>query len=100
MEVQDEEVKRDQPRTTGPLLEPLPTPEASPPSKHFDRPLSYIDIYVDDFCGLVQGNKRRRTIVKRILMNTIDEVLRPPDPSRPAEKEPISVKKLRQGDAS
>jgi hypothetical protein len=32
-------------------------------------------------------------------MNTINEVLQPPGPSRPEQKEPISVKKLRQGDA-
>jgi hypothetical protein len=78
---------------------PLPTPKLSPPSKVFEKPLSYVDVYVDDFCNLVQGDRRRRKIVKRILMNTIDEVLRAPDPSRTEQKEPISVKKLRQGDA-
>lgn len=65
------------------------------------RPLTYTDVYVDDFISVVQGSKRRRRLARRILMHTIDQIFRPLSPSDgPAHKEPISVKKLRQGDAS
>ena len=54
---------------------------------------------MDDLCSLVQGNKRRRRIVRRILMHAIDEVLQPLDPALAhIHKEPTSTKKLLQGD--
>jgi hypothetical protein len=37
------------------------------PTKPFRKPIKYWDIYVDGFCGLVQGNKWERRAVKRIL---------------------------------
>ena len=40
--------------------------------------LSYIDIFVDDFLGITQGNKARREEVKRALFHSLDDVLRPP----------------------
>lgn len=56
---------------------------------------------MDDFISLVQGNRRRRRMVRRILMNAVDEVFRRPEPSEgPQHKEPLSVKKMKQGDAS
>jgi hypothetical protein len=55
-------------------------------------------VYVDDFCNLVQGNARRRRVARRILFHAIDDILRPLDPHHPFHQEPISVKKLLQGD--
>ena len=39
--------------------------------------LAYIDIFVDDFLGITQGNKARREEVKRALLHSLDDVLRP-----------------------
>jgi hypothetical protein len=64
------------------------------------QPLNYIDVYVDDFCNLVQGSPHRRTMVRRILLHTIDEIFQPLDPAlSQIHQEPISVKKLKKGDA-
>lgn len=62
--------------------------------------LGYIDIFVDDFIGLAQGNHNRNR-VRNILMSAIDEVFRPLSPSdKPSRREPISIKKLLKGDCS
>ena len=51
--------------------------------------------------GLAQGRQPRRAYVRRALLAALDEVIRPLDPAdNPARKEPASVKKLAQGDAS
>jgi hypothetical protein len=80
----------------------LPTtvdPALRPPR---GRPiLNAFDVFVDDFLGVCQGPPPRRREVRRVLLNAIDDVLRPLDADDgPFRKEPISVKKLRQGDAS
>ena len=65
------------------------------------RPLGRFEVYVDDFCGVVQGGKRRRRRVRRVLFDTLDRVFRPIDgDDPPLRQEPVSVKKLRKGDAS
>ena len=69
-------------------------------------PLSYIDIFVDDFVALSQdatpgndsSNARR---VRRTLLHAIDDVFRHLEPDdNPFRKEPVSMKKLEQGDCS
>ena len=67
-------------------------------------PLSYIDIFVDDFVGLAQAparapdNARR---VRRILLHAIDDVFRPLEAGEETIRaEPVSLKKLKQGDCS
>ena len=62
-------------------------------------PVQYVDIFVDDFVGLGQRPTARR--VRKTLLHAIDQVFRPvgPDDS-PFRREPVSVKKLRQGDCS
>jgi hypothetical protein len=67
-------------------------------------PLSYIDIFVDDFVGLAQAparapdNARR---VRRILLHAIDDVFRPLEAGEEnIRAEPVSLKKLKQGDCS
>jgi hypothetical protein len=67
---------------------------------HRKSMLAAIDIFVDDFIGIAQGDALRLARVRRILMHAIDDVLRPNDQLDSIHrKEPISVKKLRQGDA-
>jgi len=64
-------------------------------------PLSYVDVYMDNFLNIAQGNCRRLCMVRHILMHTIDEAFQPPSASEAAlYKEPISVKKMLQGNAS
>ena len=75
-----------------------PARDPSLPSK--SRPLSYVDVFVDDFLGLAQeySNSRR---VRRILMHAIDDVFRPLDlEDSPFRRQPISLKKLEKGDCS
>lgn len=98
----------DTPPATNPPA-PLPPPEhvAVPvptrPDPHLHlasrRRLHYIDVYVDDFIGVVQGDARQRAHVRRTLFNTIDDVFRPCDTTdAPQRQQPISVKKLAAGD--
>jgi len=75
-----------------------PARDPSLPSK--SRPLSYVDVFVDDFLGLAQeySNSRR---VRRILMHAIDDVFRPLDSEdSPFRRQPTSLKKLEKGDCS
>ena len=39
--------------------------------------LAYIDIFVDDLLGITQGNKAQREEVKRALLHSLDNVMRP-----------------------
>jgi len=85
----------------GATVKPLPPPPAPVTSSPLPHPLAYTDPYVDDFCNLVQGNRRRRRMVRRIIMHAIDDIFRPLSPADgPQHKEPISVKKLQQGDGA
>jgi hypothetical protein len=80
----------------------LPPPEPGDlPQGPRRKPLQYVDIYVDDYLGLVQGGPRRQNRVRRILFESIDAIFRPLDPRDPnIRQEPISVKKLLKGDGS
>lgn len=64
-----------------------------------DRPLSAVDIFMDDYIALCQGGPHRRTTIRRVLLHAIDEVLQSPL-THPKAKEPVSVKKLKAGDGS
>ena len=77
----------------------LPAPEQVASNKPLPKPLANADIFVDDFILAVQGSPYRRKVVRRILMNAIDEVLKSPE-DLPGATEPLSDKKLGQGDGS
>ena len=47
----------------------------------FKAALAYIDIFLDDFMGITQGNKARREEVKRALLHSLEDALRPPLPT-------------------
>jgi hypothetical protein len=65
------------------------------------RPVKSWDVYVDDFIGMVQGNRNHRTHVKRILLSSLDEVMRRLDDADDVHRqEPTSVKKMPKGDGS
>jgi len=79
----------------------LPAPPPSVSTTPLRDPLSYVDVYMDDFMGMAQGNARRRRMVRRILLHAIEDVFRPvSDADGPNEKAPQSIKKMLQGDAS
>ena len=76
----------------------LPPRDPSLPSTSV--PLSYVDVFVDDFIGAAQQSSNC-TRVRRTLLHAIDDVFRPLTPGDPvAHAEPVSVKKLRAGDCS
>ena len=79
----------------------LSAPAARDPSLPSpSRPLSYVDVFVDDFVGLAQEDSNSRR-VRRILLHAVDDVFRPLSPDdAPSRREPVSLKKLRQGDCS
>ena len=83
------------------LLTALDVPTVRDPSlPATGKPVAYVDIFVDDFIGLAQeySNGRR---VRRILMHAIDDVFRPLEASdNKHRRQPVSVKKLKQGDCS
>ena len=60
----------------------------------------FVDVFVDDFLALVQGVKKKRR-VRRILMESVDDIFRPLQNSdNKFRTEPISIKKLLKGDCS
>jgi hypothetical protein len=70
--------------------------EIKPNKSHL---LMYRDVYVDDFI-LASQTKHHQRRVMRSALHSIDQVFRPLSSSdRPCRKDPVSVKKLRQGDA-
>ena len=63
--------------------------------------LAYIDIFVDDFLGITQGNKARREEVKRALLHSINNVLRALFPTNfPTLQDSASLKKMKQRDST
>ena len=87
-----------------PLLLPpgLPASAVPPHRTHQPalRPVATVDVYMDDFIALGQGPPRRLRTLRRHLLHAIDAVLAPLRADDPFGTEPISVKKLRKGDAS
>ena len=79
----------------------LPQPLQRDPSLPYTgKHLKYVDVFVDDFIALMQG-RQNASQVRSILMHAVDEVFRPNDYYDSLNRrEPISLKKLRQGDCS
>ena len=60
-----------------------------------------MEVFVDDFVGMGQGMTAKLSNIRRMLLHSLDEVLRPLDPDDDAyRKKPASTKKLWQGDAA
>ena len=88
--------------TPTPSTRPLSATGKPPRIKHRGKgPLGKTDCFVDDFVLMAQGGRRRRRRLRRILFHCIDLVFRPPDAANDElRKDPISLKKLRQGDGA
>ena len=78
----------------------IPVPKGRDPSLPSPKqPLSYIDVFVDDFLGLCQASSAQP--VRRALLHAVDSVFRPTDfHDDVTRREPVSLKKLRKGDVS
>eukprot|EP00978_Attheya_sp_CCMP212_P039796 scaffold210763_cov69-Attheya_sp.AAC.1 len=92
------------PETLPKIPAPVPAPTAPVPDCTYTRPsrkpLSSVDVYVDDFVGLGQGSKQQLRSVHSILFHCLDEVMRPIESQDPdTRQEPASVKKLKKGNA-
>ena len=85
-----------------PLSPNIPPPSSRDPCLPCQPdPLAYVDVFVDDFIALCQGNKVTRSNVRSTLLHAVDSIFRPNDfYDSIHRREPISLKKLRQGDAS
>jgi hypothetical protein len=76
------------------------TPQSSPAGRPATTVKSW-DVYVDDFIGMVQGNRVHRQHVKRVLLHVIDSVFRKLETTdNPHRQEPASIKKMLKGDAT
>jgi hypothetical protein len=83
-----------------PDIAPSPTPPQlcpNPSLATFQAPFASINVFVDDFIALAQGSTNRKRWVCRILMEAIDDVLRPLEAHDGLYRcEPISVDKLKK----
>ena len=78
----------------------LPVPTTTIGRGLFRKPLAYWDVYVDDFIGLVQGNRWKQRRTKRTLLGALDSVFRElAADDNPHRQEPVSVKKMLKGDS-
>jgi hypothetical protein len=68
----------------------------------YSRPLAYMDVFVDDFCGQGQDHPQNPLVnQRRTLLHNIDKIFRPSDDRDiPERKEPISESKLGKEDAA
>jgi hypothetical protein len=95
------------PPTTEPVQIPPPTVAMGPPPPltrsrgPLQQRLNYVDVYMDDFLHATQLPTDERSKARDTLFECIDQVLRPLAPTdNPNRKEPISTKKLEEGDAA
>ena len=62
--------------------------------------LAHVEVCLDDFIGITQGGAKERRQMTRYLFRNIDELFRPNNKDDIAQEEPISLQKLRKGDAA
>ena len=65
-----------------------------------DTSLAHVNIYLDDFIGIVQGGLDERQQMMRHLFRAIKKIFRPNTKDDTSQEEPISLKNLRKGDAT
>jgi hypothetical protein len=85
----------------GELMVPMTLPHRlRPTGTHYRRPVSLWDVYVEDFLGLVQGNKYHRKQVKLSLLHALDSAMYPLDANDSNNfQEPTSLKNMGKGGA-
>ena len=66
---------------------------------YFHEPLEYVDVYIDDIIGLVQGAAESQTRITRSILHNLDSVFRPLEQDDHAHRQtPASLSKLTKGD--
>ena len=76
----------------------IPVHASSANREHANKPVAYVDAYVDDLIGLAQGMSHK-TLVSQAILHSIDNVFRPVEPSdHHKRQEPAPFKKLTKGD--
>ncbi len=79
---------------------PTSLPPRDPCLPSQSGPAAYVDVFVDDFIKLAQGEATRRR-VRSLLFHALDSTFRPNDfYDSVHRREPNSIKKLRKGDCS
>jgi hypothetical protein len=82
-------------------LHTTPTPPITDTQLPNRRPLGRFEVYIDDFCGVVQGGAKCQRRVRRILFDTLDRVFQPLEPGDHSyHAEPASAKKLLKEDGA
>lgn len=82
-----------------PTRQPVADPDPSLPTNQ--PPLTEVDVDVDDFIAVAQGDSNSLQEVRSKLLHAIDQVFRPNDEEDgDIRAEPVSIKKLNKGDAS
>ena len=94
-------------------IQPLRLPSSSHPSSLApnkirdpslpfpDSYAAYVDVFVDDFIALCQGPTSEQSRVRRSLLHAVDAIFRPlSNTDSEFRREPVSMKKLRQGDCT
>jgi len=68
-------------------------------TKQVSHLIQALDVYMDDFIGLSAGHSHEELLhFTHAVLHGIHTVFPPPEPKEDQEDEPISVKKLKQGD--
>jgi hypothetical protein len=94
-------VPRLHPLLTSAVPESPPLPDALRCQSSKPVPVKSWDVDVDDFFGMVQGSSGHRQHVKRILLTSLDEVLRRlDDQDNVHRQEPASIKKMLKCDST
>ena len=62
------------------------------PSKARHAELAHVEVYLDDFIGVVQGGPKEHKKMTRHLFSSIDYLSRPNNPLNVAREEPILLK--------
>lgn len=81
-------------------LAPEPEHQAPPSNRPLNRPVSYTDVFMDDYLQLAQGSRRRHLSVRNHLLHTVDSMIRQPVEPSGDVREPVSIKKVKKGDGS
>lgn len=87
------------PDAEGQLLNARPLQATTAPRWYRSTPLTYVDVYVDDLLGLVQGGDEATRRLARAILHSLDWVFRPLELTDSEHRLLIaSIKKLLQGD--
>ena len=80
------------------LALPLPQPKDPAPLMKHKGPIAHVDVFVDNFIGIMQGSQCQCKNVRHCIMHAVDNVFSQPDLVTMQRKEAVSEKKLLKGE--